>query len=212
MNVKVFVAMLIGLFVSGIAFASPAFGCVDDPSEAYLCVKWSAPKPVARVTTNALTAAPVAQQVAVVRTGKSPEDAIEANDTWLPIPAKAILWYRMPYASNPLKLDVWLDAYGKPGLTLAVYSPDKENNLWNEKPIGRGAYNKAEPSHDLWWTGESVVVGTWYAQVTNNNNFAVDHKIGYRRKGFARSCVQYWETFYVGAEPVFWTLCDKETQ
>ncbi len=211
MNVKVVAAILIALFASGIVFASPAFGCVEDPSEEYLCVKWSAPKPVARVATNTLTAAPSAQQVAVVRTGKSPEDAIEANDTWLPIPAKTTLWYRMPYSSDPLRLDVWLDAYGRTGLTLAIYSPDKEKDLWNEKPIGRGAYNKSEPLHDLWWTGESIVVGTWYSQVTNNNSFSVDHKVGYKRRGFSRSCVQYWEVLPTGL-PAFWTLCDKENQ
>ncbi|MBI3537032.1 MAG: hypothetical protein HY070_05690 [Chloroflexi bacterium] len=218
MKVKKFFWAMVGAIAAiNIFSTSVAFACVDDPAEEYLCVRWSAPKPVAKLATNsvALTAsnvASVAQPVPVIKhTGKSPEDALEANDFWTPITAKSILWYQMPYSNNPLRLDVWLDAWGKSGVTLAIFSPDKEKELWTAKPTGNGAFNKAEASHDLFWSGETIVKGTWYAKITNNNNDTVDHKVGYKRKGILRDCVQYWESIIPGTF-TFWTLCNKESE
>ena len=184
--------------------APRALACVDDPAEEYLCVKWSAPKPI--------VANPVAPTPAIVlasairRTGKTPEDAIDANDNWLLLGPKAVLWYRLPYGSDPQKLEVWLDAWGKAGLTLAVFSPASELDLWNAKHTGMGAYNKSQASHDLWWSGESIVAGTWYVKVTNNTDIPMDHKVGYNQAFYSRTCVSYWESLPTG-QYVYWTAC-----
>ncbi len=199
-------ALVLGVVAFGL-WTTSAHACTEGPEDEYLCVRWTAPKPV-QVAVNKGASEQVAAN-AIKRTGKSPEDALEAEDQWLAIPARTLLWYRLPYSSNPLKIEMWVDAYRRPGITLEVFSPDKEKNLWNEKPTGRGSYNKAEAAHDLWWTGETLVVGTWYARVTNTTEFPIDHKLGYKRKGFSRACVQYIETLYEGGSPILWTLCDK---
>jgi hypothetical protein len=89
-------------------------------------------------------------------------------------------WYKMSDAGMELK--VWVDANGQQGLSLALYAPD-QTDLYG-KPIGRGAYNKFEPSHDLFWNGytsASGAGGTWYAIVTNGANIPIGYTLGYKR-------------------------------
>ncbi len=125
------------------------------------------------------TVQPTTVAVAVVKPkpGINPETAVEPNGTWEFISPNATHWYRMNDAG--LELRIWLDANGQRGLSLAIYGPD-QRDLYG-KPVGRGAFNKFEPSHDLYWTGFTTARGTWYALVTNNGQATIPYSLNYRR-------------------------------
>jgi hypothetical protein len=162
------------------------------------------PKPVAM---SKAAPKPVATSVANARRGGSPYDALAPTDSWQTLEAGASVWYKMGDGIDRQHLDIWLDAYGKGGIGFAVYAPDQMNDLSSNPPKGRGAYNKAEPSHDLYWSGQAPAGGTWYALVTNYNSFAVSYKLGYNRviTGRREGCsAPYWE--WLGAHVNAWVL------
>ncbi|MBI3914890.1 MAG: LysM peptidoglycan-binding domain-containing protein [Chloroflexi bacterium] len=160
-----------------------------------------APAPALASATNFQTT-----QAPVYVTGKTPDQAIDANNTSIVIGPHAVLWYRLPYGEEPRKLHVWLDTGGKGGVTFEVYSPDSANNLSNAQVTGRGTYNRFEPTHDLTWSGESIIPGIWYVKVISHNDVPTEHSLGYTQAAYSRTCHSYWESLPTG-QYVYWTAC-----
>jgi hypothetical protein len=156
------------------------------------------PTPIPTVKAN-VPAAPLSQPK-----GDSPGAAMEMSDTWRTLEPGAMHWYRVDNGNN-FYLNVWLDAYGKSGITFAMYSPDQRNVLSvDTPPKGRGAPIKNDPSHDLFWAG-SQAAGVWYALVRNYNSVPVQYRINYRQATEDRICRSYWE--WIGSSYVYWTAC-----
>ena len=132
--------------------------------------------------------------------GDSPFTAQTPTGSWQFVGPRTSIWYKMQDAG--LQLTIWVDANGQKGLDLAVYAPD-QRDLYG-KPIGRGAFNKFEPAHDLFWTGRSRATGVWYALVTNNSQSPIQYSINYSRSkhSVADRCaechgseIQWWDCY-----------------
>ena len=117
------------------------------------------------------------EPTSIPQPGSNPDAAVEPRGTWLFIAPNASQWYKMNDAG--LQLDIWLDANGQTGLSLAIYAPDQKD-LYG-KPIGRGSFNKFELGHDLFWTGYTTARGTWYAVVTNGAPQPISYRLDYKR-------------------------------
>ncbi len=149
--------------------------------------------------------------------GLSPFTAIsfsELKDEWLTINANSRLWFKLgEKTSYPIGMQIWLDAYGRPGIAFAVFSPEKSNNLntLNEdtQPTGRGSLTKAV-GHDLNWDGGSANSGTWYVLVTNTNSTPVQYKLNSSLNvKDHKNCRAYWEHIGSPDSPlVWWTWCE----
>jgi hypothetical protein len=173
------------------------------PQRGAWCAQRPVPAPISAAPARTVVAPATATPVANVRRGASPTEALEITGEWQTIEANANVWYKVDNGQN-FYLDVWVDANGKSGLGLSVYSPEQTNNLsLTTPPKGRGTINGA-PGHDLYWSG-SQARGTWYALVTNSNASPVQYKIGSSRADADRNCVSYWE--WIGKDLVWWTAC-----
>lgn len=130
--------------------------------------------------------------------GDSAATAREVTGEWEHIGPNTSVWYRLHDAR--LQLSVWLYTNGQSGVSLAIYAPDQDLS----KPVGRGSYNKFQPS-DLFWTGRSRAFGTWYAVITNSNPFAVAYRLEYTRsiRSTADRCstCHGWEIEWERCEP-----------
>ncbi len=172
-----------------------AFACIPDDEGRRCAVVRPQPRPTARpvvaVVKPTATATPVP-----VALGSSQYDAIAPDDAWRTIEPNVSVWYKIGEGINRERFEVWLDAWGKPGLEFAVYSPEQMNS-WTPDipPKGRGTVNRADMRHDMWWIGQSVAGGIWYVRVTSRSTFPLAYKIGYNRTGgSAKDCGQpYWE-------------------
>ncbi|MEW5719388.1 MAG: hypothetical protein AB1817_12215, partial [Chloroflexota bacterium] len=104
------------------------------------------PAPVATLTASAV----------VTKTqpkGDSPYTARTMTGEWETIQPGERIWYRIDNGNN-FYLDVWMDTYGRPGVTFAVYSPEQLNNLSAATaPKGRSATVRTDTTHDWWWKG-----------------------------------------------------------
>lgn len=137
--------------------------------------------------------------------GDSPYTARTMTGDWETIDPKASIWYRIDNENN-FFLDVWMDTYGQPGVTFAVYSPDQINNLSaTTVPKGRSAAIKSDPSHDWWWNGAQAV-GIWHVLVTSSASTPMKYRIGYKQSTEQRNCHSYWEYLPSGLY-VYWTAC-----
>jgi hypothetical protein len=200
-KIMLYCSILFAVALGGVT-ASRAWACVPSGDETLSCifVHPARPKVTAAVTTVKATPAPVAVVSAAHGTG--PSDAPEAKDAWETIGPNTTVWYKIGGGIDRQHLDVWLDAYGKPSISFAVYSPEQMSD-WSPAtpPKGRGASNRADPSHDLFWTGQAPAGGTWYVVVTNGNAAALPFKVGYNRVlGGREGCGDaYWEYFPNGA-------------
>lgn len=160
-----------------------------------------APKPVAaRPQPTPVSAVPAAPR------GDSPGAAISADGTTHVIPPGSSQWYRLADSPNPLALEVWLDAGGNRGIGFGVFGPDQMNPYSPDHPVGRGTYSR-NSGHDLNWSGQYLVPGTWYAVVTNSTGAPVNITVGtdQQQKG-PRNCIGYWEPFPNG-QTVYWVDC-----
>jgi hypothetical protein len=109
--------------------------------------------------------------------GANPNTAQAPTTAWQFIGPNESHWYKMSDAG--LELVIWLDAHGQAGLSLAIYAPE-QTDLYG-KPIGRGSFNKFQPTHDLYWTGYTRARGTWYAVVTNGTQSPISYNLNYKR-------------------------------
>lgn len=163
---------------------------------------------------------PTATPTTDPRRGDSPFSAITISgaDEWLTINASTKLWYKLgEKTSYPLHLQIWLDAYGRPGIGFSVFSPEQANNLnilnVDTKPKGRGTPTKAT-GHDYLWEGGSANAGTWYVLVSNDNSTPVQYKLN---SSFTvtdhKNCYSYWEPpdpdrrAMGETNPWWWTAC-----
>jgi hypothetical protein len=130
-----------------------------------------------------VTVQPTATQAlshVVLPPANNPDNAQPPTGGWVYINPGTSQWYKLYDAG--VQIIVWVDANGQQGLAMALYAPDQKD-LYG-KPVGRGSYNKFEPSHDLYWQGytpASGVGGTWYAVVTNGSNSPISYNLGYKR-------------------------------
>ena len=137
--------------------------------------------------------------------GDSPNAARTMSGEWEIIDAKASIWYRIDNGNN-FYLDVWMDTYGRPGVTFAVYSPEQLNNLSaTTAPKGRSAAIKTDTTHDWWWKGAQAV-GIWHVLVTNTTLTPMQYRISNKQSTEQRNCRSYWEYLPTG-QYVYWTAC-----
>ncbi len=208
MKWKAFAAVALVLVLASVLvwLAVPtAFACIPDDDNGRCIVVRPALRTTPKIVAVAkATAVPTPVQVAA--RGTSPFDAIAPDDAWRTIDPSANVWYKIGEGINPQHFEVWLDAWGKPGLEFAVYSPEQMNN-WSPDtpPKGRGTQNKADMSHDLWWIGQAPAGGTWFVRVISRSTFPLAYKIGYNRLGMSRKDCgpAYWE-FLPDGRYVLW--------
>lgn len=151
------VALTLGLVI--VSFTS-AFGCLmDDNDDGARCISFVRAK----------------SDPIVIATGENPGLAMTPTGEWQYIAPQSSVWYKI--SDGGLQLTVWIDANGLNGLAMEIYAPDQTD--WS-KPIGRGSFNKFEP-HDLFWTGRSRAIGSWYAMVRNDNPIAIPYNLNYSR-------------------------------
>lgn len=189
-----------------------ASACVPGEDNEPRCVPWFKPKPKAAVKRQiAVSPKPTAvpTPAALARRGAGPSDALDITDTWQTMDPGGRVWYRIGEGMNPQHLEVWLDAYGRPGMAFSVYSPEQMYGVsWpNTPPKGKGTYNKTMPTHDLTWTGQSPAGGTWYIMVSNLGTVPLQYKLGFNRDETGKKkCISYWE--WIGTDRVYWTACN----
>ncbi len=180
-----------------------AFACIPDDDRGRCIVVRPPRKPTPRVVA---VAKPTTVPTPVPAHGSSPYDAILPDDAWRTIDPNASVWYKIGEGINPQHFEVWLDAWGKPGLEFDVYAPDQMND-WSPAvpPKGRGTVNRADLSHDLWWIGQAPSGGTWYLRVFSRSTFPLQYKVGYNRAGMAKKdCgAPYWE-YLPNGQYVLW--------
>ena len=137
--------------------------------------------------------------------GDSPYTARTMTGEWETIAPGEQIWYRINNENN-FYLDVWMDTYGRPGVSFAVYSPEQTNNLSAATaPKGRSAAIKTDTTHDWWWKGAQAT-GIWHVLVTNTTTTPMQYRIDYRQSTEQRNCRSYWEYLPTGAY-VYWTAC-----
>ncbi len=137
--------------------------------------------------------------------GDSPYTARIMTGEWETIQPGAQIWYRIDNGNN-FYLDVWMDTYGRPGVTFVVFSPEQAHNLSaTTTPKGRSAAIKSDPTHDWWWKGAQAV-GIWHVLVTNTTSTPMQYRIGNKQSTEERNCRSYWETLPTGLY-VYWTAC-----
>lgn len=167
------------------------------------------PRRVAGTPTVRLTATPTTTVVA--KKGGSPYDAIDITGVWDTIAPNKQVWFKTGVqTAYPLRGIIALDAYGKKGIDFAVFSPEQAGDLnVLTTPKGRGAYDRAIPTHDLIWNGGSPKSGVWYVLLTNSNPVPVDYKlISTFSATEHKNCFQYWEYLPSGAY-ILWTECNR---
>jgi hypothetical protein len=137
--------------------------------------------------------------------GDSPYAARTMTGEWETIGPGQQIWYRVNNENN-FYLDVWMDTYGRPGVSFAVYSPAQMNNLTAATaPKGRSAAIKTDTTHDWWWKGAQAM-GIWHVLVTNTSTTPMQYRIDYKQSTEERNCWSYWEA--IGSNPhVYWTAC-----
>jgi hypothetical protein len=138
--------------------------------------------------------------------GDSPFTARTMTGEWETIGPGEQIWYRINNENN-FYLDVWMDTYGKQGVSFAVYSPEQLNNLSvATAPKGRSAAIRTDTTHDWWWKGAQAV-GIWHVLVTNTTSTPMQYRISNKQATEDRTnCRSYWEYLPSGAY-VYWTAC-----
>ena len=137
--------------------------------------------------------------------GDSPYTARTMSGEWETIGPGQQIWYRINNENN-FYLDVWMDTYGRPGVSFAVYSPEQLNNLSAATaPKGRSAAIKTDTTHDWWWKGAQAM-GIWHVLVTNTTATPIQYRIGNKQSTEERICRSYWEYLPSGLY-VYWTAC-----
>jgi hypothetical protein len=198
-------------FFSAFVFGPSAMACVPLDDGMTRCDRPRLVRPP--VVVAAVVKPPTAVPTANPKRGTSPYDAIEPNDTWQTIGANANVWFRIGEEGlNHVHLDVWVDAYGKSGISFAVFSPEQFGDLSPATPPkGRGTANKSDKTHDLMWSGQAPAGGTWYVLVSNSNSTALSYKVGYNRvvTGPKDCSGPYWEWIggHVNSEAIWPGYC-----
>jgi hypothetical protein len=137
--------------------------------------------------------------------GDTPHTARTMTGEWETIDPRANIWYQIDNKNN-FYLDIWMDTYGKPGVTFSVYSPEQSNNLSAAtSPKGRNSTVKSDPTHDWWWRGAQAT-GIWHVMVTNITATPMQYRIGNKQSTEDRNCRSYWEFLPTG-QYVLWTAC-----
>lgn len=148
---------------------------------------------------------------ATAKSGDSPYSAIDITGNWDKIGPKTQLWFKTGVeTSYPLRGVIALDAYGKSGINFSVFSPEQASDLnVATTPKGRGAYDRAIPTHDLIWSGGSPKAGIWYLLLTNTNSVPVDFKlISTFSATDHKDCFTYPERIN-GGPVIIWTECNR---
>ncbi len=194
-------AMLLA-FVLMLTFTPYVFGCIPDGEEKGRCVvpPRTTPADVNTASTAGVKAPPTVvptprgdtPQTARAPMWVKPEYCIEAMcpgavnqpllnspGNWDWVPGNSTIWYWMD-DGHSLQVQVWVFANGQNGLALDMFAPEQKD-LYNSRPVGRGALNKNYPGSDLFYSGRSSAYGIWYARLTNNNAYPVNYSIRYTR-------------------------------
>ncbi len=185
----------------------------DAPADAIWCeVRDRTPIPATPTPAPIVIAKPVAASAPrtndtsanTTRGGDSPANAVEVSSNMQTINPGGRLWYKI--GNDGLHIDVWVETYGQPGLSFAVYAPNQDIQSPDAKPKGLGTSSNAEPSILRWSGGSFLQRGNWYALVTNSNSVPVSYRIGAAQSSADKVCNSpYWE--YINGVGVFWTVC-----
>ena len=108
--------------------------------------------------------------------------ALTAAESWTWIGANSSTWYKMD-DGHSFQLKVWVFANGQQGIAMDVYAPEQKAHIWDDKPIGRGSFDKSQGNAgvDLFYSGRSKAFGIWYVKITNNNAFPMSYSIRFTR-------------------------------
>ncbi len=195
------IALLALMFAA--STASPEDACIVGPDSDFACGWIPRPQPAPTSTPT-----PVAPKVVNIPNGDSPTTARDIAGTWQSIPPGGSVWYKTPYSDGYRVLDLWLDTTAQNALGLSLFSPDQTDGLSpNTKPIGRGSFNKGEPSHALTWKAGYAKAGVWYALVQNFSNSPVSYSLGGNLSSTdTKLCHGYWET--LRGQLIYWVDCN----
>jgi hypothetical protein len=207
-------AKTIGVESNATAFSLPCLLPDGDESSNALGVAGSCTSIPVQVRAVKVLPTPVPTKVSVAAAapqpkGDSPFTAMPVTGATYTLEPGRVHWYKIDNGNN-FFLNVWLEAGGRGGITLALYAPEQANGLSvDTQPKGRGAPVKNEPTVDLLWKG-SYATGVWHALVRNYDPFPVQYKLGTQQSTTERNCISYWEWLPTGAY-VLWTDCGHYT-
>jgi len=162
-------------------------------------------------STPTIRVTPTVTTTVTAKSGDSPFAAIDITGNWDKIGPKKQLWFKTGVETSfPLRGYIALDAYGKSGINFSVFSPEQASDLnVDTTPKGRGAFDRAIPTHDLIWSGGSPKAGIWYLLLTNVNSVPVDYKlISTFSATDHKNCFTYPETIN-GGPVIIWTECNR---
>ncbi len=110
--------------------------------------------------------------------GYGPTLALTSTCGMQSLSAGGDVWSKIPYQRGT-QLEITLDENGA-GIGFAVWDPD-QIKTWNTPdqvlPVGSGAPNPAEPSHDLIWVGHLPDNGDYYIHLMNNAPIAAAYRL-----------------------------------
>ncbi len=112
--------------------------------------------------------------------GAGPLDAIIPIGQDLIINPHSSKWHRFEYGGDKTTITIAVDNGGATQQEFALYMSSQVDAMFRGEtisPLGRGGGNPAATGHDLFWTGNTNRLGTYYVVVTNNSNNAVAYRL-----------------------------------
>lgn len=219
---KVFVGMvlvILTVFV-GVSIASAQDGS-DCPANALEAIQnWGTldaiPPACIKVKQVAVAAAvkPAPTVAPVTLKGDKPDTAMDITGTWQILDPGKSVWYKTSsqfYRIIDLYLETNVEGI-RDRLGMNVYSPDQLEELYSNKPIGRGTPYKSSPSTVLNWKSDYAKAGVWNIQINNLTSSPLSYKFSMSESSTSqKNCHGYWETLPTGAY-VYWIDCGFYTK
>lgn len=136
-------------------------------------------------TESAITPGAAASSNTVIQNSDDPGRATYIDNTQHLLAAGAAVWYRFDYDASERPTKIVLLVNGNhSGVRFEVWTPDRLNNWWENKPVGRGTVYMIDcetgeesetgacESMDLKWAGKFITSWPVYVRVVNGNGHA----------------------------------------
>lgn len=145
--------------------------------------------------------------------GDKPETAMDIAGTWQNIEPGKSVWYKTSSQFYRI-VDLFLET-SVPGiqdkLGMSVYSPDQLEELYANKPVGRGTPYKPNATYQLNWKSDYAKPGVWNIQIINFTSVPLAYKFSMAETDTVqKNCWGYWETLPNG-QYVYWIDCGRYT-
>ena len=151
-------------------------------------------KKTIRLATLLLAAVALALTVSALPAAAAPGNTFPGGSSSIDnqthsVPANAALWYSFNYAGDRSAITLTLVNGTKSGVGFDVFTPGQIGDWWDATPIGRGTPQALNCSsglpqeggacqaNDLTWVGNFPASGTYYVEVVNNDDSAMNFQL-----------------------------------